>query len=41
MQKLRCEKKLEVVDGATHLFEEAGKLEEVSRLASEGFTRYL
>lgn len=41
MQKLRCEKKLEVVDGATHLFEEAGKLEEVSRLASEWFTRYL
>src|SRR5918995_856085 len=30
--RIRSEKKLEVVPGATHLFEEPGKLEEVARL---------
>ena len=35
------EKKLVIVPGATHLFEEPGTLEEVARLASEWFTRYL
>lgn len=34
-------KKLLIVPGATHLFEEAGKLEEVARLAADWFTRYL
>jgi pimeloyl-ACP methyl ester carboxylesterase len=34
-------KKLVIVPGATHLFEEPGKLEEVSRLAAEWFTRHL
>ena len=34
-------KKLVVVPGATHLFEEPGKLEEVARLASEWFGRHL
>jgi len=34
-------KKLVIVPGATHLFEEPGKLEEVARLASEWFSRYL
>jgi dienelactone hydrolase len=38
---LRCEKKLEIVPGASHLFEEPGTLEEVSRLASEWFTSHL
>ena len=32
---------LEVVPGATHLFEERGVLEEVARLAAGWFTRYL
>jgi putative phosphoribosyl transferase len=32
---------LEVVPGATHLFEEAGALEEVARLAGDWFARYL
>ena len=32
---------LEIVPGATHLFEEPGTLEEVERLASEWFARYL
>jgi hypothetical protein len=34
-------KHLEVVPGATHLFEEPGKLEEVARLAADWFTRNL
>ena len=38
---LRCEKRLEIVPGATHLFEEPGALEEVARLAREWFERYL
>jgi dienelactone hydrolase len=39
--ELRCEKRLDIVPGATHLFEEAGALEQVARLAREWFTRYL
>lgn len=35
------EKKLVIVPGATHLFEEPGTLEEVARLAADWFTRYL
>jgi len=31
---LRCETRLEIVPGATHLFEEPGTLEEVARLAT-------
>lgn len=38
---LTCEKKLELVPGATHLFEEPGKLDEVARLASQWFREYL
>lgn len=39
--RLRCEKALEIVPGATHLFEEPGTLEEVVRLARQWFARYL
>ena len=39
--QLRCEKKLVIVPGATHLFEEPGALDEVARLAREWFVRYL
>jgi putative phosphoribosyl transferase len=39
--QLECEKKLEVVEGATHLFEEPGKMENVSELASNWFEKYL
>jgi pimeloyl-ACP methyl ester carboxylesterase len=35
--ELQCEKQLVIVPGATHLFEEAGTLEEVARLASGWF----
>jgi putative phosphoribosyl transferase len=40
-ERLGCESQLTVVPGATHLFEEPGALEEVSRLASEWFLRHL
>lgn len=39
--QLRCEHRLEIVPGATHLFEEPGKLEEVARLARDWFQRHL
>jgi putative phosphoribosyl transferase len=39
--RLRCEKSLILVPGATHLFEETGALERVSRLASDWFVKHL
>lgn len=36
-----CERQLEIVPGATHLFEEPGTLEEVARLAAQWFSRHL
>jgi dienelactone hydrolase len=39
--RLKSEKELVIVPGATHLFEEPGTLEEVARLAAEWFTRHL
>ena len=39
--QLTCEKRLTIVPGATHLFEEPGTLEEVARLASKWFSLYL
>jgi dienelactone hydrolase len=41
LAQLRCEKRLVIVPGATHLFEEAGALDEVARLAREWFERHL
>jgi putative phosphoribosyl transferase len=41
MKQLCVEKKLEIVRGATHLFEEPGALEEVARLAADWFVRHL
>lgn len=38
---LKCDKKLEIVQGATHLFEEPGTLEQVAALAEKWFERYL
>ncbi len=37
LAQLRCVKKLKIVPGATHLFEEPGTLEEVARLAADWF----
>lgn len=39
--QLSCEKKLEIIEGATHLFEEPGKMEKVAMLAAEWFEKYL
>jgi putative phosphoribosyl transferase len=41
VRRLRCHKEMVIIPGATHLFEEPGTLEEVSRLAKEWFVRYL
>jgi putative phosphoribosyl transferase len=42
LAKLECpEKKLVIVQGATHLFEEPGTLEEVARLAANWFSYHL
>jgi putative phosphoribosyl transferase len=38
---LRCPKRLVIIPGATHLFEEPGKLDEVAHLATEWFARHL
>jgi putative phosphoribosyl transferase len=40
-QKLHCEKRLEIVDGASHLFEEPGKLEIVGELALGWFANHI
>jgi dienelactone hydrolase len=39
--RLRCEKALRIVPGASHLFEEPGALENVAETASEWFVQYL
>ncbi|MBE0598075.1 MAG: dienelactone hydrolase family protein [Desulfuromonadales bacterium] len=38
---LAAEKEMQIIPGATHLFEERGALEEVARLATEWFLRHL
>lgn len=39
--RLTCPKSLQIVPGATHLFEEPGALDTVARLAGEWFLRHL
>ena len=41
LASMRCDKRLDVVPGATHLFEEPGALERVAALAAEWFVEYL
>jgi dienelactone hydrolase len=41
LARLSCERRMTVVPGATHLFEEPGALEEVARLAAEWFREHL
>jgi dienelactone hydrolase len=41
MAKLNCPKKIEIIPGATHLFEEPGALEAVAGLAKDWFVSYL
>jgi putative phosphoribosyl transferase len=40
-EQMNCVKKLVIVPGASHLFEESGALEQVARLAAEWFVKYL
>jgi putative phosphoribosyl transferase len=39
--QMKCEVKIEIVPGATHLFEEPGSLEQVAKLASDWFVSHL
>jgi len=39
--RMRCEVKLEIIPGATHLFEEPGSLEKVATLASDWFAKHI
>jgi len=39
--RMRCEVQLEVVPGATHLFEEPGALERVAQLATDWFVKHI
>jgi pimeloyl-ACP methyl ester carboxylesterase len=41
LTRLTCPKRLVVIPGASHLFEEAGTLETASRWAAEWFVQYL
>jgi putative phosphoribosyl transferase len=41
LAQLQCKARLEIVPGATHLFEEPGTLEQVARLASHWFRTWL
>jgi pimeloyl-ACP methyl ester carboxylesterase len=41
MERMRCPVELEIVPGASHLFEEPGTLEAVARLARGWFSRHL
>lgn len=41
MRRMRAEKRLEIVPGATHLFEEPGALERVAKLAAAWFNDHL
>jgi len=34
---ISCEKRMEIIEGATHLFEESGKLEQVAQIAKKWF----
>jgi pimeloyl-ACP methyl ester carboxylesterase len=40
-RRMRCESRLEIVPGATHLFEEPGAMEAVVALAQAWFLRHL
>ena len=41
MAQINAQKKIVIVPGATHLFEEKGKLEEVAKISKEWFLSYL
>jgi hypothetical protein len=39
-RQLRCENRLEIVPGATHLFEEPGAMDRVAELARDWFEEH-
>ena len=39
--QMKCECKIDIVSGATHLFEEPGALEQVAKLASDWFVKHI
>jgi alpha-beta hydrolase superfamily lysophospholipase len=41
LARLRCPKRLDIIPGASHLFEEPGALEQVARLAADWFREHL
>ena len=41
LAKLRCEKELRIVPGASHLFEERGKLEQVAQISAQWFLEHM
>ncbi|HEY4656828.1 MAG TPA: alpha/beta hydrolase, partial [Cyclobacteriaceae bacterium] len=41
LERLPVTKRLEAIEGATHLFEELGALEQVAQLSIEWFLKYL
>jgi len=41
LRRLRCEARLDVVPGATHLFEEPGTLEHVAQIAGDWFVEHV
>ena len=41
LNALTCAKELRIIEGASHLFEEKGKMEQVTKAAQEWFTKYL
>ncbi len=41
LAQMRCPARIEIVPGATHLFEEPGTLEQVARLAADWMSRHL
>lgn len=40
-EQMRTECRIAIVPGATHLFEEPGKLEHIAKLIADWFTKYL
>ncbi|GGI88083.1 dienelactone hydrolase family protein [Legionella impletisoli] len=41
ISQMHCENKLEIIPGATHLFEEPGALDEVAKRTKNWFLNYL
>lgn len=41
LDQMHCERKMQIIPGATHLFEEPGALDQVAHLAREWFAKHL